>query len=281
MVIKKIISKITARKIQVSIGVLWLINGLLQLQPKMMTSSFAAKVIAPASNGQPIFISDPMHFAASLILGHPAFFDICFGLIQLTIGSMIIFKKTAKTGLVASIIWGIGVWYFGEGAGGIFSGHALLLTGAPGAALLYALISLGVIGSSKRPAEWLKYVWVALWVGSGLLLLWSRDTPVMLSHMVYKMVYGAPRWMATVDHATASWLAAKASWQILLFVLVYFAVGLSALIRSSWRYLGIAGGIIIALFIWIVGQGLGSYYTGLATDLNTAPLLILLAISIF
>ena len=281
MVIDKIKSKLTSRNIQLAIGLLWLVNGLLQLQPKMMTSAFANKVIVPAASGQPVFVRDPMHFAVSLILSHPAFFDVCFGLAQLAIGALIIFKKTARTGLIASAIWGLGVWYFGEGAGGIFSGHALLLTGAPGAALLYALISLGVIGPSKQPADWLKYVWTGLWVGSGLLLLWARATPALLSHMVFNMSNGAPNWIASIDRHAASWLAAKNSWQLLIFVGVYFAIGLSALIRSSWRYLGIGAGIIIALFIWIVGQSLGGYYTGLATDLNTAPLIILLALSIF
>ncbi len=280
MVIEKLTGKITSRRIQLVIGLLWLINGFLQLQPKMMTASFADRVIAPAAKGQPFFVSDPVQFAVSLILSHPAFFDICFGLIQLAIGGLILIKKTARTGLIAGIVWALGVWYFGEGAGGIFSGHALLLTGAPGAALLYAIISLGVLTPAKKPSQWLKYVWTGLWVVSGMLLLWSRATPAMLSKMVVDMAAGAPGWIASIDRQAASWLAVKGSWQILLFVLVYFAIGLSALWHSRWRYLGVAFGVLIALFIWVVGQSLGGYFSGLATDLNTAPLIILLAVSI-
>lgn len=283
MVINKLANKISARKIQITIGVLWLINGLLQLQPKMMTDKFADKVILPVATGQPGIISEPVHFAVNLILSNPILFDVCFGLIQLTIGLLILNKKTLKVGLIASIVWGVGVWIFGEGAGGIFGGHSLLLTGAPGAALIYALISLGVYpfkSSAKKPAAWLKYAWLGLWVVSGLLMLWSEVTPLMLSKIVEVMSVGAPHWIRVIDNHVATWLAAKAKWQLLIAVLIYFMVGLSALAQKNIQFAGILIGTLIALFFWLVGQNMGGYYTGLATDLNTAPLIILLGLSV-
>jgi hypothetical protein len=46
------------------------------------------------------------------------------------------------------------------------------------------------------------------------------------------------------------------------------------------RKIAISVGIILSLVFWVVGQSLGGYYTGLATDPNSAPLFILLGVAI-
>jgi len=43
----------TRRGVQVSLGVLWLLDAALQLQPYMFTSDFANQVLAPTGQGQP------------------------------------------------------------------------------------------------------------------------------------------------------------------------------------------------------------------------------------
>lgn len=47
--------RITRRGIQVTLGLLWILDGFLQFQPAMLTSKFATQVIAPAGQGQPAF----------------------------------------------------------------------------------------------------------------------------------------------------------------------------------------------------------------------------------
>ena len=47
----------TARTIQIGLGLLWLIDGLLQLQTKMFGKGFADNVILPATQGQPALVS--------------------------------------------------------------------------------------------------------------------------------------------------------------------------------------------------------------------------------
>ena len=111
-------------------------------------------------------------------------------------------------------------------------------------------------------------------------LLWSEVTPLMLSKIVEVMSVGAPHWIRVIDNHVATWLAAKAKWQLLIAVLIYFMVGLSALAQKNIQFAGILIGTLIALFFWLVGQNMGGYYTGLATDLNTAPLIILLGLSV-
>ena len=44
--------------------------------------------------------------------------------------------------LAASIAWALAVWWLGEGLGGVLTGAASPVTGAPGAALLYALAAV-------------------------------------------------------------------------------------------------------------------------------------------
>lgn len=308
--------KITRRGVQLVLGVLWLLDGALQLQHQMFTSNFATQVIAPAAQGQPRVVSGVMNFGIHILLLHPAVFNTLFAIIQLGLGVLILWKRTAKLGLILSIIWGLLVWYVGEGAGGIFSTHTLLLMGAPGAALIYAILALGVMPKkagqkdqeeAKHPAYWLALVWAALWVGGAIYqLLPGQDSVSSLSSMIAGNARGAPGWLAALDnhvahtingsgtstssmagmHMTASQMAQMPTqsdsgyWFILLLALVQLFIGLAIFMPSLVRKFAIGLGIILSIGFWFVGQSLGTYFTGLATDPNSAPLFILLAVSI-
>jgi hypothetical protein len=144
--------KITRRGIQLSLGLLWLLDGVLQLQHQMFTASFANNVIAPVAQGQPIIVSGPIHSAVHILLMHPALFNTCFALIQLSLGALILWKRTSRSALITSVFWALLVWYLGEGLGGILSGHALLLMGAPGAAVIYGILAIGTLTlDDKKP----------------------------------------------------------------------------------------------------------------------------------
>jgi hypothetical protein len=307
--------KITKRGIQITLGLLWLLDGALQLQHQMFTSSFAHNVIAPAAQGQPVVVSEPIHLGVRIILSHPAIFDACFALIQLAIGAAILWKRTITYGLAGSVIWGLLVWFAGEGLSGIASGHTTLLMGAPGAALLYAIIAVAVFprqGSKKKhgdtqPAYWLAIVWAILWVGGGIFqLLPGQNSISDLSSMITGSISGAPRWLVIVDthvaHLVNSFGTTTTSMAgihmstlqmaqmptkpgsgyglILFLALLQSLIGLAIFVPRYGRNIAIAVGIVLSLLFWIVGQSLGGYYTGLATDPNTAPLFILLGIAI-
>src|SRR5947207_2622201 len=51
--------RVTRRGIRIVLGLLWVLDGLLQFQPAMLTPKFAVEVIAPAGAGQPGFIAGP------------------------------------------------------------------------------------------------------------------------------------------------------------------------------------------------------------------------------
>jgi hypothetical protein len=284
-------NQITRRKIQIALAGLWLIDGVLQLQPRMFTSAFARKVLLPASIGQPVFVNDPMHFIIRLILHQPAVFTALFGLIQLGIGLLILYKSTARIGLIVSIIWGLLVWYLGEGLGGLFGGHALLLTGAPGASLLYVILAAAVMvpshenkenqNNSVHPSESLVYAWALLWMGGSILLLIAtHGRPDALAKMVSLMANGSPRWLAVLNIHFANWLKNLNAAFMIPVIFVYIGIGLMGTLNGRLRLIGVSCGILLALLFWVFGQSFGTVYSGLATDLNTAPLIVLLGIAV-
>ncbi|MDA8391390.1 MAG: hypothetical protein M0Z87_01050 [Actinomycetota bacterium] len=106
---------LTRRHIQISLGVLWLLDGALQLQPFMFTKGFAELVIRPAALGQPAFVADAVRWGSDLIAAHPVPAGTVFAAAQLSIGLGLLFPAFAKTALASSMVWTGGVWYFGEG----------------------------------------------------------------------------------------------------------------------------------------------------------------------
>jgi hypothetical protein len=308
--------KITRRGIQLSLGLLWLLDGVLQLQHQMFTASFANNVIAPVAQGQPIIVSGPIHSAVHILLMHPALFNTCFALIQLSLGALILWKRTSRSALITSVFWALLVWYLGEGLGGILSGHALLLMGAPGAAVIYGILAIGTLTlddkkptakNDLKPAAGLAVVWAVLWVGGAIYqLLPGQNNVSDVSAMISSNVSGAPGWLASLDihtanviqgignqtasmsgmHMSANQMAnmptsqTSGYWFILLLASVQLLIGLAIFLSGRGRKIAVASGIVLSLVFWAVGQSFGAYYSGLATDPDSAPLFILLGIAI-
>jgi hypothetical protein len=316
--------RITRRGIQVTLGLLWLLDAGLQFQPQMFTRSFALNVIAPAGQGQPFFVSGPLSFEVHTLLFNPALFNAGFALVQLALAMLILWKRTARYGLIGSVVWGLSVWFWGEGLGGLASGQASLLMGAPGAALLYAVIALGVMPpkaassqEDQRPAYWLMIAWAVVWVGGAIYqLLPGQNAIADLGSMISGNASGAPVWLAAVDthvanvvtgfgaatssspgaqpagmqmsgvHMTATQMAqmpihqVSGLWFILLLAFLQALIGAAVFFPGFARRAAVVTGVLLAVVFWVVGQSLGAYFSGLATDPNTAPLLILLGATV-
>src|SRR3954465_14053219 len=105
----------TRRRLQIALGLLWFLDGALQLQPFMLGTGFATQVIAPLAARQPHFVAGPVKWAANLIAAHPIAWDLPFATGQLLIGLGLLVPRTARLALAASLPWALGVWYFGEG----------------------------------------------------------------------------------------------------------------------------------------------------------------------
>ena len=117
-------------------------TGCCSCSPSCSPRRFATQVIAPTAAGQPGWVSWPVHHAARVIGAHPGPADAVFALVQVAIGVGFLRRRSARVAAAASVLWALGVWFLGEGLGGLAGGTASWLTGGPGAAVLYAVLAL-------------------------------------------------------------------------------------------------------------------------------------------
>jgi hypothetical protein len=289
--------RISAQVVQIGLGCLWLLDGLLQLQPKMFGPDFANNVILPSAQGQPGLFSDSVTHMAHLISGQPAVVNAVFASVQILIGIGLLLRETVKPALAISIAWALGVWAFGEGFGMLFTGSASPLTGAPGAALLYAAVGLLVWPAARTSspedrrapavdegplgAAGGKAIWAALWVGMGILwLLPANRTHGSVAGAIQGAASGEPGWLSHLDMAASNLFAGRGSSTAVVAATASMIIGLGPLVtKRSWLFF--MAGIAVALDYWVFGQAFGQILTGNGTDPSTGPLVILLAVALF
>jgi hypothetical protein len=274
---------ITRRHLQLSLALLWLIDGALQLQPFMFGRGFTNKILDPAIQGQPGIIAAPLRDIAHVVSAHPALANATFAIIQIALGIALLTRRFSRRALAASIVWALGVWIVGEGLGGVATGSTLL-GGAPGAALLYAVIAIVAwptrdSNADDRPSWIALPAWCALWLtGAVLQLVAGNNSSMSFTMMLGSAQSGAPTWIGGIDRHLAqlrlpNWTPAVA---ISLFVLV----AIWSLVPGWTRQLSIGIGTLLALVGWVLFQGMGDLSSGQATDVNTGPLVVLLAVAV-
>jgi len=276
------------------LGFIWLLDGALQLQSFMFTKGFATGIIAPSASGQPFFVAGPVEWNARMIGAHPVLFNGVFASIQLALGIGFLFRRTARLAIVSSVIWAAGIWYLGEGLGGLAGGHMTALLGAPGAALLYVILALiawpssdnvtsrGDAFRSERPPGWIFGVWAFLWVGFAVLsVLPTNASTRSISNQLTSNASGVPSWLAAIDRGLASAVHASGQAAVLVTAAIELAIGVLALRQGSVRIVALWAGIAVAGLYWGVGQSFGQLFSGQATDPSTGPLIILLALAAF
>lgn len=272
--------RVTARKIQAALGILWLLDGALQLQPFMFGRGFAEQIIAPTADGQPVIVAGGVHWAASLVLTHPAFYDAAFAAIQIALGIGLLVPATVRLALAASVGWALGVWYFGESLGGIASGHAMMLTGAPGAALLYAVLAVALWPRGRRfgVASWVSIAWATLWIGSAMFnLLPGQNSSASITDAINNNADDAPGWLAAIDHHVATGSGGIGWGLVTGLVVLQLVIGVGGLLRGRVRIAAAWTGALVSLAFWVVGQSIGELYSGQATDPSTAIVVVLFA----
>ncbi len=122
------------RTFQLVLATIWLLDAVLQLQPFMFTrgpNGFSGMLNSTAA-GNPEWIAHSISWNASNVYHNPVLSNSCFALVQFLIGFGIVWKRSLKPALALSIVWSLGVWWFGEGLGTIFSGRATPFGGGPG-----------------------------------------------------------------------------------------------------------------------------------------------------
>ncbi len=115
--------RITRRGLQIALGCIWLLDGLLQFQSYMYSHEFISQVIEPTAKGQPGFISDPIVTLAHFYGHDLTLWNTLAAEIQCAIGlGLILSRRAVRPALLVSFAWAFIVWWFGEGFGTILSG---------------------------------------------------------------------------------------------------------------------------------------------------------------
>jgi hypothetical protein len=163
---------------------------------------------------------------------------------------------------------------------GLFSGTANPLTGAPGAAPLYIVAGmivwprgngrLGLLGEGGAIAAW-----AGLWLGSAVLWILPANSGAGAVHDAFAAVPSGTGWLTSLLNSAASATAGHGTTIALIMAALSAAIGVSIVTGLAARTF-LAIGIGLSLVFWIVGQGLGGIFTGTATDVSTAPLVILI-----
>ena len=278
------------RRLQLVLAGLWVLDGMLKLQPFMFTKDFAPMTLGAASDGAPSWLADPINWAKNLMSGHPVGLMIVFALVELAIGFAIAYRPTVRYGLLACMCWVPFLWFFAEGFGGLASTTAGPLTGAPGASILYGLLAV-LLWPTDRPggSEAVRFVgaraakigWVVVWGLLAALCFRPANTAAdAVSDTISGNSTGTPTWYdSLLNHAANVTHGRGAEVSITLGVLLAL-VAVSVLVNDR-RVVraGLVLGIVLAALIWIFGEGFGMPYMGMATDPDTGPLLAVVAIA--
>ena len=274
------------RLLRIGFGLLWIFDGILQAQPKM-AGGLAAQVIEPTAAASPAWVQHLVNWGGTAWSYHPIQAGAASVWIQVGIGAWLIVASRgpwSRLAGVASVGWGLVVWVFGESFGGIFAPGLSLLTGAPGAVLLYAvagaLIALPEgawrgprLGRLLLASLGLFFLGMALlqaWPGRGFWQGTIDGKPGTLSGMVQSMSGTAqPHFLSSLLSAFGSFVASNGFAVNLVVVIALAAMGATFLTGRPRLVRYAAGfGIVFCLADWVLVQDLG-FLGGLGTDPNS------------
>jgi hypothetical protein len=282
------------RGLQIALGAAWLADAALQLQPFMFGRGFAYQILMPAYMGSPAGVTGPALAFTRLVLHAPAAWNTAFAVTQLLLGLGLLWRPAVRAALAASIAWALAVWWFGEGLGGVLSGSASPLTGAPGAVILYALLALVAWPVQARNAEagrpgepvavgsplgltGARAAWLVLWGSFAYFILQPAcRAPGGLQDTFAGLASGEPGWVAAMDRGVASAAGPHGLAISIGLAVVFVAAGFGVFWPVTTRA-ALALSVIAGVAIWVLGENFGGLLTGQGTDPNSGLLLILLA----
>lgn len=269
-----------------TLGALWILDGLLQLQPAMFGQAFVSNILTPLLSGQPAFLQAIVALGIHAWSANTIIANTLAALLQLSIGILLFFPPTDrrfKIGAYISIGWSIIVWLCGEGAGLLLTGTASLYAGAPGAVLFYALIAAFLLMPEKISAKaYPKIVGWTLLFGAALQLqplFWTADGSQQVAMASSMEPVSA---LAAVPTYLSNLIASHAAVSNVLLIALPLLLGLALLFKPN-RVTGVP--VLVFLFLaWWIGQDFGqltSIFYNTPTDPQLSPLLALCLAPLF
>jgi hypothetical protein len=269
------------------LGALWLVDGILQLQPAMFGPDFAQNILADDIPGQPAFMVSLLNLAIDVFDANPVLANAAAAAIQLAIGVLLLFpvaRGWRRAALWASVVWSVLVWVFSEAAGNLLTGSASFYTGAPGSVLLYLIIALALLYPDRLPPTRLPQVaGVVFLLGAALNAFPTFWSDGNAAQALFGASQGDPSPViafpanALADVATSPVIVNLVS----IGLLVLF--GLLLLVRPD-RLVGTVTIVFLALVWWISQDfgGITTFPSDTATDPNSAvPLIFMVLPSLY
>jgi hypothetical protein len=107
---------LSRKALQRILGMLWLIDGLLQLQPQMFTMNMVSSIMKPVLQGQPGIIEPSLQFIVTQTTLHLTAVNLLVASVQvcLGLGFLLLPDRWVKVVVLAPIVWAFIVWYGGE-----------------------------------------------------------------------------------------------------------------------------------------------------------------------
>ncbi len=276
------------RFISKTFGILWIIDGVLQLRDAM-PSQFVASIIRPAFALAPPLLGSISHVAETLWRLDPVKADIGTSYVQLTIGVGLLLLKQGQPWRIIvwlSIAWSLTIFALGNGFGIFYTG-ANLATGAPSAILIYLFASIELLklgncykltASTKRIGRFLGTYFLL-----GTLLSALPTEGFWTSNAYYQMIVGMARTkqpliITGLLNAGASLVKNNGPYVNVFLVVSGATVAMMLYLIPGRRATGVAVASISAL-MWIFIQDFG-VFSPTGTDFNAGLPIILMAISL-
>jgi hypothetical protein len=278
------------RVLQLCLAIVWMFDAVLQFQPFMFTRDFGSSMLAPVAVDNPGPVAHSIMWTSSFISAHAQVCNAGFAFIQLAIAVAIAWRPLTRFGLALSIPWSLAVWWLGEGFGGVLSGQANPITGAPGAVIIYAVLAVLLwpreterdgercVAEQSVGTAIARMAWVVFWAGMAILAVYPANRrPGSVTTALVMTSRSAPAWLASVQQSIASGLDGDGRAVALALAAVFLVVAITVFLpaRVAKALLVFTG--LLALSIWVVGEGFGGVLTAPQTDPNSGPLLLLLA----
>jgi hypothetical protein len=260
-------------------------------------------IMKPMLQGQPGFIEPSLQFIVTQTTNNLAAVNIIIAIVQilLGLGFLLLSDRWVKEVVIASIVWAFIVWYGGEGMSMLLTGQASILTGAPGAVLLYPLLGLVVYprkksdtrsqGVARKASDdgllsrrLLRYILAGFWFFAAALQLqpnwWQQG---QISGAIGAMVGQGGLNSVLVDPVLRQISTITANSEVPLniaLIVVFLALGIGlALVKEEQLRPFLIASIVVSVVIWYVSEAFGMILTGMATDFNSGLLVVLMALA--
>jgi hypothetical protein len=294
---------LSRKVLQRVLGALWLIDGLLQMQPQMFTINMVNGVMKPMLAGQPGFLEPSLQFIVTQTTLHLIEVNLLIAIVQilLGLGFLLLPDRRVKELVIASFVWALIVWFVGEGLSMLLTGTSSALSGSPGAVLLYPLLGLAICPRKRSKASsqearavtrdhgllsrgMLRWVLSSFWFFAALLQLqpyWWQPGQISgaIGAMVGQGVLNSMLVDPVLTHISNTTATIETPLNIALIV-VFLAIGLGLGVPGD-KHLRpfLIASIVVSVLIWYCSEAFGMILTGMATDFNSGLLLVVVALA--